>query len=304
MHDTRLHCSRPTMILLCAALASLCAITAGASDRRGSDDAQRGSFFATFDTRSRQSGPKAVHKRFGARAGRRIRDYHIEDETFKVIVPESYDPKTPFGVFVFITPDDDNRTMGDAWAEVMEEHKLIFVGAVDSGNRREAWQRVGLALDALDNIRTRYTIDGRRIYLSGVSGGGRVASRMGLLYADVFTGAIYMCGCDYFRNVPVPDDRDKAWRARFKRPPNRLLHQARADNRYVFLTGDTDPNRRETLGVFNAYERDNFTHVEYLQVPGMGHEYPPADWVEKGIEALDAPLSDQEGSTPKRPATR
>ena len=117
MHDTRLHCSRPTMILLCAALASLCAITAGASDRRGSDDAQRGSFFATFDTRSRQSGPKAVHKRFGARAGRRIRDYHIEDETFKVIVPESYDPKTPFGVFVFITPDDDNRTMGDAAQE-------------------------------------------------------------------------------------------------------------------------------------------------------------------------------------------
>ena len=71
----------------------------------------------------------------------------------------------------------------------------------------------------------------------------------------------------------------------------------------MLLTGDNDGNRLETRGVYEAYQRDNFKHVEYMQVPGMGHEYPNAEWVEKAIKALDAPLSTHEKPTPKRPAT-
>src|SRR3712207_8867036 len=37
--------------------------------------------------------------------------------------------------------------------------------------------------------------------------------------------------------------------------------------------------------------KDGFAHVTYLEVPGMAHVHPPAEWFEKGLEFLDGPLT-------------
>ena len=34
-----------------------------------------------------------------------------------------------------------------------------------------------------------------------------------------------------------------------------------------------------------------FAHVLYLQVPGLAHAIPSADWLEKALEFLSAPVS-------------
>ena len=265
--------------------------------------ARRGAFVTRFDQRSDLSRLPAMFGRFGFNPPRRVPDYQLDEEPFKVIVPESYDPATPFGVLVFVNPSDGDIRMGDAYAEVLASHKLIFVGAVNTGNKREIWHRVGLALDALHNIQQNYTIDPQRQYISGMSGGGRVASRLGIMYADAFTGAFPLCGCDYFREIPVPGNSSKMWRRAFNRPPPNVMRLAEQRNRYVLLTGETDGNRLQTQGVYNLYRRDGFQHVTYLEVPHMGHTYPPLVWFDKGLTALDAIPADQPAMSQPAPAT-
>jgi predicted esterase len=257
---------------------------------------RRGTFITRFEQRSEISRVPAIIKRLAVKLTRKVEDYRLADESFKVIVPESYDPKTPCGVLVFVSPSDQDLAMGDAYAELLAKQGLVFVGALNSGNQRQPLHRFGLALDALSNIQARYNIDPKRVYISGMSGGGRIASRLGIVYADVFSGAFPLCGCDYFRNIPVPGKPQKMWARRFKQPLNAVLTQAKRHNRYVLLTGETDFNRLQTKAVYRRYVRDRFAQVTYLEVPGMGHEYPPPLWFEKCLIALD--------TKPLKPETR
>ena len=254
-------------------------------------DVRRGGFLVKFTQRNELSPLPAMFKRYGRKPARQVADYELAAEPFKVIVPEAYDPQTPFGVVVFVSPADGDEAMGDLYAPVLAKRKLIFVGALNGGNNREVWHRLALALDGLGNIQQRYNIDRERQYVSGMSGGGRIASRLGILYADVFTGAFPLCGCDYYRDIPVPGDPTKMWRRLFAPPARPVLRLAKRSNRYVLLTGETDGNRLQTKGIYRLYERDRFEHVTYLEVPGMGHEYPPPDWFDQGLAALDAPLA-------------
>lgn len=83
----------------------------------------------------------------------------------------------------------------------------------------------------------------------------------------------------------------KFWAPAFNPPQPDVIRRAKRDGRYVLLTGETDGNRAQTLAAYLfGYQRANFEHVTYLEVPGMGHTLPPADWFARGIAALDGPL--------------
>jgi hypothetical protein len=53
------------------------------------------------------------------------------------------------------------------------------------------------------------------------------------------------------------------------------------------LTGDHDSNRPQTQDYYEHGYKKKLKHVLYLQVPGMGHEMPSAQWYEKAILFLD-----------------
>lgn len=247
----------------------------------------------SFTERSPLSTVGEITTRFRVELPNPPADYTITDELFEVYVPESYDGSEPFGLLVWINAG----TRGEPpqhYLPILDRHKLIWVGANDAGNPRSFWHRAGLALDGLHNITRTYRIDPLRTYISGVSGGGRCASRVGLVYADRFAGAFPLIGVDFFMRVPHPDSREmvmKFWAPEFNPPTPDILRRAKRDGRYVLLTGETDGNRDQTLSTYLfGYQRAKFDHVTYLEVPGMGHTLPPADWFERGITALDEPL--------------
>ena len=43
------------------------------------------------------------------------------------------------------------------------------------------------------------------------------------------------------------------------------------------------------VGIFyrHGYLRDGLVRAQYIEVPGMGHASPSAEWFERGIEALE-----------------
>lgn len=239
--------------------------------------AKTGIFTLTFSERS----PESAYERIAARYGwkptpEKEQVYAISEEPFDVNVPADYDGSVPYGLIVHT----DAGSTGNPYVykDVLGPHKVIWIGATKVSNDRDVACRWGLALDAVHNMTKRYRIDPKRIYACGMSGGGRCASMIAPTYADVFTGGgIYLVGCNPFM---FPDEK------KIGKPIRELAHS----HRFALMTGTNDMNRDGTKSVFEAYKADGFKHVEYFETPGMGHEFPPADWFSKGLDSVDAPL--------------
>jgi hypothetical protein len=144
-------------------------------------------------------------------------DYKLSGETFEAFVPEDYDGAEPYGLVVWVNAGPEG-TPPKHWLDTLREHKLIWVGANNSGNNRSKWVRIGLALDAAEHMQKAYKIDPLRVYVSGGSGGGRISSMLAVGFPDVITGGGFpMIGCDYFKLVELPaspDGRPRYYRRR------------------------------------------------------------------------------------------
>jgi hypothetical protein len=210
-----------------------------------------------------------------------------QNVSWEVFVPEAYDGVLPFGLFVYIHSGDSGKVPGH-WKKVLDQRRLIWVAANRSSNKQPMDWRHALAVDGMRRVDERYALDAERVYISGHSGGGRAASMLMLMYADLFNGGFPHVGVNPYRDFPLGDG--KILPAKKDLTTKERFEHARKSNRFVFLTGEKDFNRQQTQGIFEQYRTDGFKHVTYLEVPGMGHAAPDAAWFDKGIVALDALL--------------
>ncbi|MBN1457668.1 MAG: hypothetical protein JW912_07445, partial [Sedimentisphaerales bacterium] len=208
---------------------------------------KKGSFTATFKKYSPFSDTESLSKRMRIsmeRGADNDHHYNIERESFEVYMPESYDPNTSFGLLVWISPSPDgNIKHCQGSKELMDKHKLIWIGANNSGNQEDVnKRRIPLALDAAYNMQKLYNIDRDRVYVAGLSGGGRVASITAFHHSDVYDGGIFIIGANCWVKMAVPG-QDGFWNAGCTKPRQGFLVRAKKFGRYVLLTGDTDGNR-------------------------------------------------------------
>jgi hypothetical protein len=255
---------------------------------------QTGAFTIRFTSKSPLSDPVKICRRCGwslAEFRRQAPDaYTIEDETFSVYVPADYaGAREPYGLFVFVHAGGSGDVPGGGWTEALDRHRLIWIGANNSGNPRPALIRIALAFDAVTGMKAKgYQIDAKRIYIAGASGGAKVASALGICFPDAFSGGgFYFIGADFYRQVLTPNDPKRAYPRGFVAPEGRYLTAARKQSRHVLLTGENDMNREPVTAFAGAFKADGFAHVTLLDVPGLGHRLPDSEWFEKGLEALD-----------------
>jgi hypothetical protein len=250
------------------------------------------SFTVTFTDRSDLSSNKEIATRMGwplAAVEAAKVDYTLAEESFEVYLPADYADDKPFGLLVFVMPSGRGG-LPEHYRALMDKYHLIWVGPNKAGNDRLVRLRMGLAIDAVQNMRTKYKIDPDRVYVSGISGGGRVASMLGVCFADLFRGGFYIIGCDFYRDEKLPD-KNEYYRRSYGVPSPKIYNLARKQSKHVFLTGDNDGNRVQTQLNYDGFKRDGFEHISYFQVPGMGHQSPDADWFEKGLMALDEKIA-------------
>jgi enterochelin esterase-like enzyme len=209
--------------------------------------------------------------------------YTLNEEPFFVHVPSDYSPSTAYGLLVWVTPGKQAK-IPQAWLDCLQKYKLIFVGANNVGNQHNVYtKRIPLTLDAVHNMPRYYNVDPKRIYITGLSGGGRVSSIMAMHYSDIFSGGLFIIGCNYWKTVRVPGTSRSIWKQNMSRPIQKYLSRAMHHGRYVLLTGDTDGNRPQMQAYYaDGYGR-YFDHATYLQVKGMGHEPPPVKWFDLSI---------------------
>lgn len=193
----------------------------------------------------------------------------VNDEiVWNMHVPESYDPNVPAGLMVYISPSDKGW-MPRGWQPVIDEENLIWISASASGNEVLVAKRMIYAVLAPQIATASYKIDPDRVYLSGFSGGGKVSGMVAINFANIFRGAIYICGAQFWS-----EDRPQ------------MLSQVEK-NRYVFLTGSEDFNRDLTYRIFRKYESAGIENVELINVPRMTHQNPSTRYFRKAINFLD-----------------
>jgi len=192
---------------------------------------------------------------------------------WQVYVPESYDPQKPAGLLVYISPSDSGQ-IPENWKSLMEQRNMIWIAADQSGNQSAVLSRITSALLATALVDRNYRIDEQRRYISGFSGGGRVASMVATEYARLFRGAIYNCGVNFWGDNPtVSIDQLK-------------------QNRFVFITGDKDFNKADTRRVYGQYENAGLEQIKLMVIPFMGHRNPGSRDYGKAIAWLDGETED------------
>ena len=264
---------------------------------------ESGVFESTFTERSPLTDPQTMIKvtRWPIE---KMSDYTIADHTFQVIVPKDYDGSKAYGLLVFIHPNNTinlDRFYGRVIEDVLAKHQLIWVSYNNAGNDVLPNVRLGLAIDAVHNMAKRYRVDDTRVYVSGLSGGGRMTCMAGIYYPQVFTGAVPIVGTLYFRDAKLPEDpalralirpappeNAGVWPRGLLKPSARTLAKMRKEQRWVLLAGETDYNMPQMRAHFEqGFERDKFQKAHYLEVKGMGHNYPDAQWYDRALALLE-----------------
>ncbi len=193
----------------------------------------------------------------------------IEDNiTWEVHVPATYDPENPPGILVYISPQDIIN-IPSGWLDMMEEHNLIWIASLKSGNEVFTSERLMKAILGLVQIQSEYVVDTERIYITGFSGGGRVASIVATQYPHLFKGAIYNCGANFWENL---DDERK---------------QQVLNNRFVFVTGSNDFNLQDTKNVYSKYKKAGAKNIELMVINRLGHANPKRNRMSQAIRFLD-----------------
>lgn len=218
----------------------------------------------------------------GEQTAGRIEPFIPTDERVQWVtfVPSGYDRSKPPGLLVYISPTQSGR-VPRGWKEVLDAHNLIWIAANRSGNDEVVTRRVLLATLALEVAGRHYEIDKRRIYISGLSGGGKTASMVATDYPHLFRGAIYNCGVEVW-DVDLP----------------RRIEQMR-QNRFVFVTGTYDQALEPTRQAYRAYLDAGIEHSKLMVIRDMTHRNPGRYDFEEAIRFLDAGSSTP---TPPPPA--
>jgi len=236
----------------------------------------------SFEASAPQSASDVMRVRLSA--SDKIPDWNVKAEKFRLVVPKGAVAKP--GLFIYINPDDSANLPG-GYEAVLEKRGLIAVIPYQAGNSRNIFERMRLALDAQFNLRKQRAIDPARVYLSGFSGGARTASMLAVSFSDCFSGAVPLCGVNFY--TPIPSAPDRHW------PPNYIpaadaLKAAKANGRYALVTGEKDFNLANTKAVFeHGFKKEGFKKATLIEVPGLGHAPPAAEVLEQALQFLDAP---------------
>ncbi|MCH8828535.1 MAG: hypothetical protein IID45_03055 [Planctomycetes bacterium] len=214
-----------------------------------------------------------------------LKDYESAKQTYELFVPTNYDPKKSWPVVLFVSPG--NRAMGwRCWRDVCMKRGVIFAGAHGAGNRCPTPRRVKILMDVLDDVRRRFHTDADRTYLSGFSGGGRIACAVAFSLPEYFGGVVSICASGELRREPWLRQRVIDW-----------LNVAMATGERDFNRGEVERYRGPMLAAVGVRSR-------VWTIKGMGHTLPPTRTIEDIFRWLETGVSSRRKLALRYPASR
>jgi predicted esterase len=195
---------------------------------------------------------------FGPDAAKLPSSYDSRKQRYQLFVPKDYDAKKPWPLIVFISPGDDPLGWR-YWQKVCEDNGLLFCAAYGAGNNCPVGQRTRIVLDMLDDVRRQYRVDPDQTYLTGFSGGGRMACTIAFALPEYFGGVIPVCGTNLLNQLSY------------------LRHRAQDRLSVAFVTGEKDFNRKENDEYMHPMFQELGIRSKLWVVPKLGHAVPGPD---------------------------
>lgn len=212
-------------------------------------------------------------------------DYDSTQQTYDLYVPEKYNPKQTYPVIIFVSAGAAPAGFSN-FEPICKEKGVIFASPYNAGNNVDPKQRVRIVLDVLDDVRRKYRTDPDRTYISGFSGGGRIACGIALALPEYFGGAIPICASEGMR--------DESW-----------VRQRVVDRLSIALvTGESDFNRGEVERWRGLFLKEVGVNVKVWVMPKMGHAVPSGQQLQEVYAWLEEGVKQRQELAKKYPASR
>jgi hypothetical protein len=202
--------------------------------------------------------------------------YDSARQSYELFAPNRKDAKRPAPAILFVSAGDDPGGW-KAFEGICKDKGMVFIGVRGAGNNVAQGKRVRIILDCFDDVRKQFPLDPDRTYISGFSGGGRIACGIAFALPEYFGGALPICASG--------DLREEQW-LRF-----RIADRLSA----ALVTGETDFNRGELERWKGPMWKDQGVRTKVWVQPKMGHTLPSAatlteavTWLEQGVDARSA----------------
>jgi hypothetical protein len=223
-----------------------------------------------------------VASAFGKEALQLPASFDSATQKYQLFVPKNYDASKNWPFIVFVSPGDDPLGW-KYWQKVCEEHDILFCAAYGAGNSCPPGKRIRIVLDVFDDVRRQYRIDPDRTYITGFSGGGRMACTIGFALPEYFGGVLPICGTN-----PLPK-------------LDYLRHRVRDRLSVAFLTGTSDFNRKENEDFMYPLFQGISIHSRLWVVPKVGHAIPGPDVLTEALKWLESDLKRRRTDAAERP---
>lgn len=191
-----------------------------------------------------------------------VKVVNVPNESYAIYFPKKYDVQIPSAVVFIFDPDARGKIGVEPFILAAETYNYVLVcsNTVKNGLVQN---NIAVANRLFDDVLGKYNIDASQLYISGFSGGARLASFYGIS-TGAFQGVI-ACGASF-------NDLDK-----FIPPANKFS--------YVGMVGDKDMNYQEMVG--NKTWLDDakiantlfISHEEHIW-PKQGEMLRAFDWLE------------------------
>ena len=213
------------------------------------------------------------------------KDYDSAKQTYELFVPVRKDAKKPAPAILFISAGDEPGGW-KAFETLCKDKGFVFIGVRGAGNNVPGPKRVRIVLDCLDDARRQIPLDPDRTYVSGFSGGGRIACAVAFALPEHFGGIIPLCAGG--------DLRDEQW-LRF-RAADRLSA--------AVITGETDFNRGEIERWKGPMWKELGIRTKVWTQPKMAHAVSPPATLADAVTWLDEAADSRAALAKKAPTSR
>ena len=195
---------------------------------------------------------------FGKGAAKLPAGYDSAKQRYQLFVPKGARKEKPSALVLFISAGDGPQGWA-SWKTLCEKEGVFFASPFGAGNSTQAGSRTRIILDVLDDIRRQYAIDPDQTYITGFSGGGRMACAIGFALPEYFGGVIPVCGTN-----PISG-------------PTYLRHRMQDRLSVAFVTGEKDFNRKENEEYMYPWFQEIGVRSKLWVVPKMGHAIPSGE---------------------------
>jgi predicted esterase len=214
-----------------------------------------------------------------------LKDYDSTAQSYELYVPKSKTPQAGWPVVLFISPGGKSAGWG-RWKSLCEKRGVVFIGVHGAGNSTPMPRRIRIVMDVFDDVRRRYKTDADRTYVSGFSGGARIACAIGFAVSEHFGGVIPICAGGELRG--------ESW-----------LRQRVIDRVSVaFVTGEGDFNRGEVEHFRGPMLAEVGVRSRVWVVPKMGHSIPNSDALEPAFNWVEEAVKERRAWAKRYPASR